>query len=131
MSRALITLRTDADRERCAHWARRLPTGTRVEFKETKRTLPQNSRFWAMLTDISTQVKHAGVHYPPDVWKVLMMQAWGREVRWIPALDGQSVVPVMHSSSDLSKTEMADLMEFMSAWGAENGVVFHVEDVAA
>jgi hypothetical protein len=95
-----------------------------VEFKAPRRSLPQNDRMWAMLTDISRQVSHHGVKYPPDIWKVLMMQAWGREVKWLPALDGHGVVPLLFSSSDLTKAEMSDLMEFMSAWGAQNGVDF-------
>ena len=81
-----------------------------------------------MLTDIARQVSHHGVKYPPDIWKVLMMQAWGREVKWLPALDGQGVVPLLFSSSDLSKAEMTSLMEFMAAWGAEHGVVFGDEE---
>lgn len=77
-----------------------------------------------MLTDIATQVEHCGHKYPTSIWKVLMMQAWGREVKWMPALDGQGVVPVVFSSSDLTKAEMTSLMEFMAAWGAEHGVIF-------
>lgn len=124
MSRALITLRTIADRETACKWVRQAPVGARLEFKSPRRSLPQNDRFWAMLTDISRQVAHAGVKYPPDIWKALMMQAWGREVKWLPALDGQGVVPLMFSSSELSKAEMTELMEFMEAWGAQNGVIF-------
>jgi hypothetical protein len=124
MSRAFLTLRTIADRETACNWVRQAPVGARLEFKSPRRSLPQNDRFWAMLTDIARQVSHHGVKYPPDIWKVLMMQAWGREVKWLPALDGQGVVPLLFSSSDLSKAEMTELMEFMEAWGTQNGVIF-------
>lgn len=108
-----------------------VPDETRVEFKGAKRTLPQNDRMWAMLTDVAAQKTHAGRRYTPDQWKVLFMHACGREVQFIPALDGSTFIPWGQSSSDLSKQEMTDLIECIAAWGAENGVVFHDERAAA
>jgi hypothetical protein len=131
MSRALVTIRGAADRERVARWAAQAPAGTRVEFKEVKRSLPQNDRMWAMLTDIATQKEHCGRKYTPEIWKCLLMHAWGREVKFIPALDGESVVPMVYRSSDLSKAEMTDLIEFMFSWGSENGIVFHDDEERA
>lgn len=130
MARALLTMRELADREKAARWVMAAPVGTRVEFKAPKRSLPQNDRMWAMLTDIAEQKEHAGRKYKPDQWKVLFMHACGREVQFIPALDNGTFIPWGQSSSDLSKQEMTDLIEFMLAWGAENGVVFH-DEVAA
>lgn len=80
---------------------------------------------WAMLTDIASQKEHAGRKYTPDQWKVLFMHACGREVQFIPALDNSTFIPWGQSSSDLSKEEMTNLIEFMFAWGAENSVTFH------
>jgi hypothetical protein len=131
MSRALVTIRGAADRERVSRWAAQAPAGTRVEFKEVKRSLPQNDRMWAMLTDIATQKDHYGRKYTPEIWKCLLMHAWGREVKFIPALDGESVVPMVYRSSDLSKAEMTDLIEFMFSWGSENGIVFHDDEERA
>lgn len=125
MSRALVVIRSNAERERVASWAIKAPAGTRVEFKSAKRTLPQNDRMWAMLTDIAQQKEHCGRKYTPNQWKVLFLHACGREVQFIPALDGSTFIPWGHSSSDLSKQEMTDLIEFLFSWGAENGVVFH------
>src|SRR3954462_9452858 len=124
MSRHLITLNSTADRERVLRYIAQAPTGTRVELKAARRTLPQNDRMWAMLTDIAQQKEHAGRKYTPDQWKVLFMHPCGREVQFIPALDGAGFIPWGQSSSDLSKAEMTDLIEFVFAWGAENGVVF-------
>jgi hypothetical protein len=131
MSRALVTIRSAVDRERIARWAAQAPAGTRVEFKEIKRSLPQNDRMWAMLTDIATQKEHCGRKYTPEIWKCLLMHAWGREVKFIPALDGESVVPMVYRSSDLSKAEMTELIEFMFSWGAQNGIVFHEDEERA
>lgn len=128
MSRALVVIRGKAERERVARWAAQAPPGTRVEFKGEKRTIPQNDRMWAMLTDVSTQATHNGRKYTPDQWKVLFMHACGREVQFIPALDGSTFIPWGQSSSDLSKQEMTDLIEFIFSWGAEHGVTFHDDE---
>lgn len=125
MSRATVVITGDASRQKAMHWAARAPVGTRIDFKEAKRTLPQNDRLWAMLTDVASQKEHAGRKYTPDQWKVLFMHACGREVQFIPALDNSTFIPWGQSSSDLSVGEMTELIEFIFAWGAENGVEFH------
>lgn len=125
MGRAAIILKGQADRERAAHWAAHLPYGTRVEFKETKRSIPQNDRMWAMLTDIATQLPWHGVKLRPDDWKLIFLDALKREVRAVPNLDGTGFVNLGRSSSDLSKSEMGDLMELISAFGTNHGVTFH------
>lgn len=125
MARALLVLYNDAIRAKAVKWIAGAPKDTRVEFKEPKRTLDQNSRFWAMLTDISTQKEHCGRRYTPDQWKIIVLHACGREVQFIPSLDGTTFIPWGQSSSDLSKEEMMEVIEFMFAWGAQNGVTFH------
>lgn len=124
MGRALLVINSEADRRKAATWANKAPWGTRIEFKASKRTLPQNDRMWAMLTDIAEQKTHLGRKYTPDQWKVIFMHACGREVQFIPALDESTFIPWGQSSSDLSVSEMTDLIEFMLKWGAENGVQF-------
>lgn len=125
MSRALIVLNRKDDTARALRWIAQAPQGTRVEFKAPRRTIEQNDKMWAMLTDVATQCEHLGRKYTTDQWKVLFMHACGREVQFIPALDGATFLPYGHSSSDLSKQEMSDLIEFMFAWGAEHGVKFN------
>lgn len=131
MSRATLILHGQRDRAKAADWAMRLPPGTRVDFKAPKRTLEQNAKLWAMLTDVASQVEHCGRRYTPDAWKVLFLHACGREVSFLPALDGTTFVPWGQSSSDLSKEEMSMLIEFIAAWGAEHGVRFSDEEQAA
>ena len=125
MSRALVIIKNAAERAKAARWIAAAPWGTRVEFKTSKRTHPQNDRMWAMLTDIASQKEHAGRKYTPDQWKCLFMHACGREVQFIPALDNSTFIPWGQRSSDLTKQEMTDLIEFMFKWGAENGVKFN------
>lgn len=125
LTRALVTLWNESDRQKVARWAAGVPRGTRVVFHEPKRSVPQNDRMWAMLTDVAAQADHNGRRYTPDQWKVLFMHACGREVQFLPSLDGSTFIPWGQSSSDLSKEEMGELMEFIAAWGAEHNVEFH------
>jgi hypothetical protein len=125
MGRALLVINSDADRKKCMDWAQKAPWGTRVEWKASKRTLPQNDLMWAIHTEIAEHHKKAsGRDYSVEEWKLIYLHAWGREVRFLPALDGKGAVPIPQSSSDLSKDEMTDFIEFILAWGAENGVTF-------
>ena len=125
MSRSLLILNSQADRSRAIGYVRSAPAGARVELKTAHRTLNQNAKMWAMLTDIAEQKTHHGRRYSPDQWKVLLLQASGRGVQFIPSLDGATFIPWGQSSRDLSKEEMSAFIAFMLAWGAANGVEFH------
>jgi len=125
MSRALVVLWNAADREKVARWASKAPPGTRVEFKATKRSIPQNDRLWAFLTEIAAQRDWHGVKLTADDWKLLFLDALKRELRIVPNLAGNGFVNLGRSSSDLSKEEMSDLIEIITAWGVERGVQFN------
>lgn len=124
MSRAAIILNSTADRERAHALLAKAPTGTRVEFKAAKRSLDQNSRMWAMLTEVSRQVQWHGVKLRPDDWKLVFMDGLKRELRLVPNIDGNGFVNLGRSSSDLSKAEMSDLIELVFQFGANHGVKF-------
>lgn len=125
MGRALVILDSPVSRQRAATWVHKAPHGTRVEFKASKRSLPQNDRMWAMLTDVARQVPWHGLTLSPDDWKLIFLDALKREVRAVPNLDGTGFVNIGRSSSDLSKSEMGDLMTLIEEFGARHGVVFH------
>lgn len=122
--RAQIVVQSRADRERAHNWIDRAPPGTRIDFKGPRRSVEQNDKLWAMLTDISLQKEISGRRFTPDQLKVIFLHACSREVQFLPALDGSTFVPYGQSSSDLSKEEFSELLDFISAWGAENGVVW-------
>lgn len=125
MGRALVTLRNKADRERASRWIDKAPFGTRVEFKASKRSLPQNDRMWAMLTDVAMQLNWHGISLTPDDWKLVFLDALKREARFVPNIDGAGFVNLGRSSSDLSKEEMSELIELIFAFGAQHGVKFN------
>ena len=124
MSRALIILHRQSDRDRAASWVRQAPWGTRITFQEAKRTTDQNARMWAMLTEVARQVKWHGQRLSADDWKLVFLSALKQELRIVPNLDGTGFVQLGRSSSDLSVAEMGDLMDLISAFGAREGVTF-------
>lgn len=126
MGRALLVLANDTFKRRAIEWIEKAPWETRVEFKGPKRTLPQNDRMWAMLTDLSVQLAWHGQRLAPDDWKLVMLDALRREtreqLRIVPNTDGTGFVNLSTSSSDLSKDEMTSLIEIIFAFGAAHGV---------
>jgi len=128
MSRSLLILNSPNVRARAKTWIDAAPHNTAIEFREAKRSISANAKMWASLTDVSKQVLHFGRQYPPEIWKLLMMHALGQEMKFIPALDGTTVVPLGYRSSELDKAEMSELIEFIIAWGTEHGVIFHDHD---
>lgn len=127
MTRAVLVIQNDADRERAGRWAAKAPAGTRIEFKVTKRTLPQNAKFWALLSDIASQITWHGQKLTTDDWRLIFLDALTREVRVVPNIDGTGVV-ALRRSSDLTKEEMSQAIEIILAFGAQYGVTFHGED---
>ena len=110
------------NRETLAQKLLALPTGWRIVFQEPKRTVDQNSRFWALLTAVSTQLKWHGQRLTPDDWKIVFMSALNQELRLVPNIHGNGFVQLGRSSSKLSKAEMSELMELIEAFAAEHGV---------
>ena len=124
MGRALLVMDSDHNRRKAVDWIGKAPVGTRVEFKASKRTLPQNDLLWALLTEVSQQLELGGKKYDPSQWKAIFLHAFGREVSFLPSLDQKTFLPIELSSSDLSKDEMTDFIEFIFKESAERGVIF-------
>lgn len=99
------------------------PNGSVVTVKPPRRTLDQNARMWALLSEISL-AKPEGRVMTPDVWKAVFMHALDHAQRFEMALDGQGMVPVGFRTSKLSKQQMGDLMALIEEYGARHGVQF-------
>lgn len=131
MSRYLVTLNSDRDRLRATQIITAAPAGSRMEIKAAKRSIPQNDRMWAMLTEVARQLPWHGQRLRPDDWKLIFLDALKREARTVPNIDGTGFVDIARSSSDLSKSEFTDLIELMFEFGARHGVKFQDDQVAA
>lgn len=124
MGRALLVLWNDAQRAKAIDWIRRAPRDTRVEFKGPQRTLAQNDRLWAMLTDLSEQLSWHGQKLSAEDWKVVMMSGLDQEMRVVANINGDGFVSLGRSSSRLTKSEFGDLMTLIEEFGARHDVKF-------
>lgn len=97
-----------------------------VEIKPITRSLEQNARLWAMLTDLSEQVTWHGLKLSPEDWKHVMT-AGLKSQRAVPGIDGGFVV-LGQSTSKMGKAEMTELQELIAAFGAEHGVRFGADE---
>lgn len=129
MSKRTLYLTADHVRARAAAWVKNAPPGTRVDFREAKRSDDQNRKLWACLGDISKQVEWYGVHLSADDWKDVLTASL-RKARVVPGIDPGTFVPLGMRTSEMTKQQMSDLLELIMAFGAERGVVFH-DDVEA
>lgn len=98
------------------------PDGMVVVIQDATRSLEQNAKLWACLTDISRQVEWYGQHLEPGEWKDVFSASLKRQ-KVVPGLDGGFVV-CGQSTSKMGKKEFSDLLELAQAFGAERGVRF-------
>lgn len=127
MTRKTVVVRSDVDRAEAANLCRSVPVGSRIEFKQERRSLDQNSKLWACLADVAEQLPWHGKMLTSDDWKQLFLNALKRSMM-VPNLDETGFVTLGQSSSDLSVSEMSDLIELILAFGANHGVKFHDDE---
>jgi len=117
-----IILRGDSQRQFAHKLVDLAPVGAVLNIKEAKRTLDQNSKLWAMLSDVSRSHPQ-GRKATPERWKYIFMQSLGHAMQFEFDLDGQPFA-IGHSTSNLKKADFADLIEFIYEYGSRNGVVW-------
>ena len=93
-----------------------------VEIKPETRTLAQNARLWAMLTDVSKQVNWYGRKLSEEEWKHVFTASLAKQ-DVVPGIDGGFVV-LGKSTSKMTKPEMSELQQLIEAFGAQQGVRF-------
>ena len=115
-----VTLSAQYARDRAKGLIDRAPPGYVVTIAEPKRTDSQNDKMWALLTDISI-AKPEGRRMIPDDWKTVMMHGCGWECQFLEGLDGRPF-PRGFKSSQLTKSQMGDLLTFISEYGDRHSV---------
>jgi hypothetical protein len=131
MSRALVIVDSEQKRRTAAHWVAKAPYGTRIEFKTSSRSLPQNDRLHAMIGEVAIAVQWHGLWLTVDDWKILFLDSLKRELRLVPNLDGTGFVDLGRKTSKLTKEECSMLIELVFKFGAEHGVTFQDDRKAA
>ncbi len=94
-----------------------------------QRSSEQNSRLHATIQDIAEQKEWAGKKLDAESWKRLLVAAWCRANKQgadvVPALDGHGFDVIYRRTSRMSKQEMSELLEFVTAWAIEQGIQLH------
>jgi NinB protein len=99
-----------------------------IELREENRTLKENALLHALLSVISQHLEWAGKKRDTETWKRLLTAAWCRarneHIEMLPAVDGLGVDLVFRRTSQLTKAECAELIEYVYAWGCQQDVHF-------
>jgi hypothetical protein len=135
MTARTLFLDTDHARERmanawryaCAMLSEGKSVRVRIDEKKATRSLEQNDKMWAVLTDISRQVQWAvdgAMQFvEPEDWKHILSAGLKRHQRVAQGVDGGFVI-LGQRTSQMSIGEMCELIELAQAFGAEHGVVW-------
>ncbi|MGE5500613.1 MAG: recombination protein NinB [Ignavibacteriales bacterium] len=124
MTETVILLSGKESRARAINLAATAPQGTCVAFRKARRSLPQNDRLHAMLTDVARQKEWAGAKRTVEAWKDIFTAALrsanhGLDV--VPGINGGFVLLGMHTSQ-MSKAEVGELMTLIEAFCAEHNI---------
>lgn len=130
MSREVVQIRDNADREKIVRWARHVLIGTTVEFRAPRRSNDQNALMWSLLSQISKGVDWYGQKLTSEDWKDVLTASL-RRARVVPGIDAGSFVPLGMRTSQMTKAELAELIELIYCFGAEHNVRFRELEVIA
>jgi hypothetical protein len=131
MPRAVVEIKGQAERNLIARWAANVDTGTTVEFRSPRRSTDANAMMWSLLGQIAKQVTWHGQKLTAEDFKDLCSASL-RRYHLVPGIDPGTFVPLGMRTSQMTKEEMADLIELIIAFGTGQGVKFReFEEVAA
>ncbi len=125
----LLTL-TRHNRSKAVQGVQRAPDGYVLELREPRRSDAQNAALHGLVAQIQKQRPiHNGIRMDVALWKATFLHALGEEVRFTPTLEGDGVFPLGLRTSQLRKDRFAELIEFILAWSAREGLtVEHFDD---
>ena len=93
--------------------------------QDPTRTLEQNARLHAMLTDIARQAQYMGKPRSVEVWKGIFVSGWaiatGQNPEIIPGLENEFIA-IRESTATMSGKRLASVMEYIEAYCAMNEI---------
>ena len=124
--KAMYRLISDQIRAMAIRDVRMAPDGHYVTIKEPTRSLDQNSAQWPILKAFSDQllwpVNGQMVQMTDEEWKAVLTAAFRNETtRLAMGLNG-GVVMLGHRTSQFTKNEFSEWLEFLNSVAAERGV---------
>jgi len=99
----------------------RAPAGAVVTIRKATRSTEQNAKMWAMLSDIS-RAKPENRCWVPETWKAAFMHCLGHQIQFCEGLDGSGPFPLGFRSSQLTVSQMADLITCIQEYGDRHSV---------
>lgn len=113
---------------------RALPGGpVLVALGRPKRSEDQSARFHAMCGDCAQQLTFMNRKLSKDQWKILFVSghamATGTGADVVPGLEGE-FCNLRESTAGMTKARMSSLIEYVAAYGAEQGVKFSEPEAA-
>jgi hypothetical protein len=102
------------------------PDGWVVNISAPPRTLEQSSKFWTLCSLVAAADPRRGaIELDKQDWHDLFLRGWaickGDSPRLLLGLEGERVSLVRHSRW-LSKDDMSDLLDYVSAWCAGHNI---------
>lgn len=130
MDKKQFFLRSNQVRLNCLEFIKELPTDDKkplvVKIQPMTRSLEQNSKLHALLSDISKQCKFNGQKRDIDTWKMIMVSAHkistGGKAEMVIGLEGE-VINLRESTAQMSVQRLASLIEYVQSWAVENDVI--------
>jgi NinB protein len=125
MKQVFILAHAEA-RKRAAQAITAAPDGYQVTVSEPKRNLDQSAKLHALIGEIAEARTWAGKKWDAEVWKRLLIAAFLRTQNeapmMLPALDNHGMEMIYKRSSDLTRRECSELIEFIEAWNLMEGM---------
>ena len=128
--RHTICLDTDIARAKAKRWIDSAPAGWFMTLEEETRSLAQNNKIHAMITDLAKAFNwiYAGERRTLLCWKRVMVNQFYETIKVdseiVPSWDGKRVVIVNDTTSDMGKKRMAAFVEYLYSLGAELKIVW-------
>ncbi|HHF6958635.1 TPA: recombination protein NinB [Haemophilus influenzae] len=125
-------LRDQRIKNNCLDLIKELPIDDKkplvVKIQPITRSLEQNSKLHALLSDISKQCEFNGKKRDIDTWKMIMVSAHkiatGGQAEMVIGLEGE-VINLRESTAQMGVKRLASLIEYIQSWGVQNGVRFN------
>jgi hypothetical protein len=100
-----------------------------LEIKTANKSREQEEKYHAMIGEIAKQASHLGAKWDAEDWKRLLVDQFIKDInvggsKIIPSLDGTGIVQLGFQTRKFTKEQASEFVEFLHAWGAENGIVY-------
>lgn len=125
MTKRILKITGEAARKAACREILAAPEGYVVRITEPTRSLDQNAKLHAILSDIANQAQYHGKKRSVEFWKGLFVSGWqiatGERPEIVPGLEGE-FINIRESTTTLTVGRMASLIEYITAWAAMNDI---------